>query len=266
MSGARSGPSAGRTAAVAEFRFYEELNDFLDPRHRQRSFQHGCAEGATVKQAIEALGVPHTEVELVLVDGESVDFARRLAGGERVAVYPRFEALDITPLLRVRERALREPRFLADAHFGALARYLRMLGFDTELAGGLDDAAIVARAVAERRVVLTRDRELLKRRALTHGCYLRARRALEQAREVVARLDLAGLAAPFTRCTRCNGVLVAAPREAVAARVPRGVRERFAEFATCPGCARVYWRGSHHARMQRLVAWILERPGGPEWR
>jgi hypothetical protein len=117
--------------ATATFRFYEELNDFLPPARRKREFSVPCARAATAKHMIEALGVPHTEVEVVLVNGESVGFERLLRDGDRVAVYPKFEALDITPLLRVRQAPLRTTHFLADAHLGGLARLLRLAGFDT---------------------------------------------------------------------------------------------------------------------------------------
>ena len=124
----------------ATFRFYEELNDFLAPGRRRREFDCPCARAATTKHMIEALGVPHTEVELVLVNGESAGFDRLLQEGDRVAVYPRFEALDITPLLRVRERPLRVTRFVADAHLGGLAHLLRMAGFDTLYDNHFDDS------------------------------------------------------------------------------------------------------------------------------
>ena len=148
---------------TATFRFYEELNDFLARPLRQRAFSCACADAATAKHMIEALGVPHTEVELILVNGESVGFERQLAEGDRVAVYPKFEALDIQPLLRVRERPLRVTRFIADAHLGGLAQLLRLAGFDTLYDNHYPDADIEVLAAAEQRIVLTRDRELLKR-------------------------------------------------------------------------------------------------------
>lgn len=127
---------------TATFRFYEELNDFLAPARRRREFERVCARAATVKHEIEALGVPHTEVELVLVNGESVGFDRLLRDGDRVAVYPKFESLDVTSLLRVRDTPLRVMRFVADAHLGGLARLLRMAGFDTHYDNAIDDLEI----------------------------------------------------------------------------------------------------------------------------
>ncbi|WP_090902669.1 Mut7-C RNAse domain-containing protein [Azotobacter beijerinckii] len=135
----------------ATFRFYEELNDFLPLERRRQAFTCPCARAATVKHMIEALGVPHTEVELVLINGESADFARSLRDGDRVAVYPRVETLDITPLLRVRARPLRRLSFVADAHLGGLARLLRMCGFDTLYDNHYEDGQIAAIAAEQAR-------------------------------------------------------------------------------------------------------------------
>ena len=246
-------PPARGGGVSASFRFYEELNDFLAPEHRKREFTRRCARAATVKHMVEALGVPHTEVELVLVNGESVGFGRRVHEGDRVAVYPRFETFDITPLLRVRPRALREPRFVADAHLGGLAHLLRMAGFDTLYDNAYRDEQIERIAAAEQRIVLTRDRDLLKRRGIDHGCYVRALRSEAQLRELFERLDLARAARPLTRCLRCNLPLQAVAKAQVEARLPEAVREHQREFSSCAGCGRVYWPGSHWQRMRAVV-------------
>src|SRR3569832_2379556 len=164
---------------------HEDLYDFLAPAFRRLAFTVPCAEAATTKHMIEALGVPHTEVELMLVNGESVGFGRLLQDGGYVAVSPRFEAMDVAPLVRVREHPLRHPRFVADAHLGGLARMLRMLGFDTLYDNHIHDDTIVAICEQDGRIVLTRDRELLKRRAVTHGCYVHALKPVAQLRETV---------------------------------------------------------------------------------
>ncbi|HEX2009872.1 MAG TPA: Mut7-C RNAse domain-containing protein [Roseateles sp.] len=242
----------------ATFRFYEELNDFLAPRRRGHEFACRCAPSATTKHMIEAFGVPHTEVELVLVNGESVAFERRLSDGDRVAVYPKFEALDITPLLRVRERPLRLTRFVADAHLGGLARLLRMAGFDTLYDNHYRDPEIVSLAEAEGRIVLTRDRELLKRRGVSHGCYVHALRPALQLRELVARLDLARSARPLTLCLDCNRPLQAVSRAEVAARLPDHVRGD--RFSRCDACQRVFWEGSHWRHMRQRLDHLLQ-PG-----
>lgn len=242
---------------TATFRFYEELNDFLAPSRRKREFTAPCARAATTKHMIEALGVPHTEVELILVNGESVDFSRQLEDGDRVAVYPRFEALDVTPLLRLRDHPLREPRFVADAHLGGLARMLRMLGFDTLYDNHFHDDAIVVVAEQEHRIVLTRDRELLKRRNVTHGCYVHALTSEAQLREIVERLDLARSARPLTLCLHCNVPLRPVDKASVLDRLPPKVREYYERFSTCDACGRVYWEGSHWRNMRRMLDGLL---------
>ncbi len=238
---------------TASFRFYEELNDFLAPDRRGRTFSCRCARAATTKHMIEALGVPHTEVELVLVNGESVGFARMLADGDRVAVYPKFETLDITPLLRVREQPLRVTRFIADAHLGGLAHLLRMTGFDTLYDNRFLDDEIERLAQVEQRIVLTRDRELLKRRTISHGCYVRALRSEAQLREIFDRLDLAGSMQPFSRCLSCNAPLQPIDKAQVQAQLPEQVRARHERFSTCPRCGRIFWEGTHWRRMRELV-------------
>ncbi|MDQ1314287.1 MAG: Mut7-C ubiquitin/RNAse protein [Pseudomonadota bacterium] len=202
---------------------------------------------------IEALGVPHTEVELILVNGVSSDFSRQIEDGDRVEVYPRFEAVDVTPLLRVRDTPLGEMRFVADAHLGGLAHMLRMLGFDTLYDNHFQDDEIAAIAGEEGRIVLTRDRELLKRRAVTCGCYVHALKSEAQLREVAERFDLARSARPFTLCLHCNAPLRPVDKASVLDRLPLRVRENYERFSTCDVCGRVYWEGSHWRNMRRVL-------------
>ncbi|OGA00911.1 MAG: twitching motility protein PilT [Betaproteobacteria bacterium RIFCSPLOWO2_02_FULL_62_17] len=255
------GHTASRTdasrGALASFRFYEELNDFLPQERRKREFEYRCARAATVKNAVEALGVPHTEVELILANGEPVDFSYLVREGDRISVYPKFEAFDIAPLVRLRERPLRELRFVADAHLGGLARFLRMLGFDTLFRNDIADAEILALSSGERRVVLTRDRELLKCRSITHGCYVHALVPREQLREVVERLQLASSARPFSLCLHCNLPLAGVGKEAVVHRLPPNVAATYRRFHWCRGCDRVYWEGSHWQRMREMLDGVL---------
>lgn len=242
---------------MATFRFYEELNEFLPPARRRQEFSCACARAATTKHMIEALGIPHTEVELVLVNGESVGFDRILQDGDRVAVYPVFEAFDVTPLVRVREKPLRKSRFIADVHLGGLAHLLRMTGFDTLYDNRFDDGEIEDLAARDGRIVLTRDRGLLKRRSITHGCYLHARKSAQQWKEVMERLDLKRQARPFTLCLHCNTPLHPIARAAAASRVPPFILERHERFSTCDTCRRVFWEGSHWQSMKELMAQLL---------
>ncbi len=234
-------------------RFYEELNDFLPGDQRKRPFEQEFKPTQSIKHLIESLGVPHTEVEIILANGRSVDFAYQPVDGDRISVYPMFERLDVTPLLRLRPRPLRESRFIADAHLGKLARHLRLLGFDTLFFNDVGDDRLVELSVAERRILLTRDRALLMRRELTHGCFVHAIDPDEQLAELLHRLDLFRAVAPFTRCTVCNGRLLGVEKPQVLPLLPKRVAELYTEFWRCSDCAKIYWKGSHYRQLATFV-------------
>lgn len=240
-----------------DVRAYAELNDFLPPSARGTTVRRPFRPHQTVKDVLEAMGIPHTELDLVLVDGEPVDFAHRPSPGDRLAAYPVFEAFDISAATQVRAAPLREPRFVADVHVGRLAQLLRLLGLDTVWANDLDDETLATIGHDEHRVVLTRDRNLLKRTAVTHGLFVRSSRPLEQAIDVVDRLDLGGRVTPFTRCLRCNATLGVVTKADVVDRLEPRTRRYYDEFRRCTGCGQIYWRGSHHARLAALVDEIL---------
>jgi uncharacterized protein with PIN domain/sulfur carrier protein ThiS len=232
--------------ASAHFEFGPALDAFLEPQHRGRGFTFACARAATLKNAIESLGVPHTEVGEVQVNGAPATLQRTVRDGDRIAISAAgARSLPGPPLL------------LADAHLGGLARFLRMLGFDTLHDQRLADRDIRRIALEERRIVLTRDRELLKCREVVQGCYVRALKAEAQLREVLGRYRLAEHAQPFTRCLHCNLTLDAVEKAAIAARVPTRVLERHERFTTCRGCGRIYWPGTHYERMRAVIALSL---------
>ena len=248
---------------LASFRVYAELNDFLPPARRGNEFCTVFARAATTKHMIEALGVPHTEVELVLVNGQSVDFAHRLQAGDRVSVYPHFAALDIAPFSRVCQRLPRPEKFIADAHLGGLARLLRIAGFDTLYRNDYADREIVDLAAAQGRIVLTRDRDLLRQRAISEGCYLHAVLPAPQFRELAHRLGLARRTQPFSRCLRCNTLLQDVDKRAVDERLPPSVRAGQTRFTRCHQCRRIFWPGTHWQRMRDQLDDLLGMPLPP---
>jgi uncharacterized protein len=239
--------------AHASFRFYAELNDHLPAAQQYQALEKTFYVPAAVKDMIESFGIPHTEVELILINGLSVDFSTLVHDGDRVAVYPMFESLDVTPELRVRAQPLREPKFVLDVHLGRLAAYLRMLGFDALYDNAANDAELAQISVLEQRILLTRDRGLLKRSAVTHGYWVRHTGGRQQAAEVIGRFDLSRRLQPFTRCMICNSVLREAATEEVRPLVPARAAEHD-QFLRCPGCGRIFWKGSHYRRMQNWIA------------
>ena len=234
-------------------RFYAELNDFLPPACRQLTFTHTTTARVSVKDLVESLGVPHTEIDLILVNGESVDFNHRLMENDCISVYPVFESMDIRPLLRVRPEPLRETKFVLDIHLGRLAAYLRMLGLDTYYQNNSADEELAQISSQQGRILLTRDRGLLKRSLVTHGYCIRATQPRRQLAEVLRRFDLFRSIQPFQRCMKCNTCLVPANPELVEDRVPAASREQHENFQACPQCQRVYWKGSHYRRMEQFI-------------
>ncbi len=246
-------PSSSGTALL---RFYAELNDLLAPRHRGRPVACEVSPTRSVKHCIESLGVPHTEVGLLLVDGASAGFEHRPVDGERVGVYPAFRCFDVDDLAPGAPPPAQddEPAFIADAQLGRLARWLRFAGYDARWRNAWRDAELVALAADEGRIVLSRDRDLLMHRDVEAGCLLRDDDPLRQLADVATRLRL-GLAAGTrpARCTVCNGTLRPAARDEVAPRVPTRAALEFEAWWRCSGCARVYWRGSHWRRLRAAL-------------
>ena len=238
----------------ATFRFFADLRDFLPERRASGTVTHAFDVPGSVKDMIEAFGVPHTEVDLVIADGRSVDFSYRVSGGEWIGVYPRFTSIDIAPISAVRPEPLPSARFVADDHLGRLARFLRLIGVDTRYDPSLDDPELVQMSVTEERIVLTRDVGLLKRAAVTHGYFVRSIEPREQVVEVVRRFRLTDRLTPFSRCMVCNGMLAPISREDVADRVPPRTRQHVDVYRACSSCDRLYWRGSHHRELEKIVA------------
>jgi uncharacterized protein with PIN domain/sulfur carrier protein ThiS len=239
--------------ATATLRFYEELNDFLPEDRRKRQFRAPFHPGDTVKALIESLGVPHTEVDLVLVNGRSVSFRRKVQPGDRISVYPVFESLEIGSVTKVRPVALRRTRFVLDVHLGRLAKLLRMLGFNALYSNRYEDYDLSRISREEGRIVLTRDRELLKRSMIHHGYCLRSDRPMEQLLEVLKRFDLREKVRPFSRCLRCNSELQEIDTDRAAASVPDYVARTYQHYKTCPDCGRIYWQGSHWEHMRKVL-------------
>lgn len=235
------------------FRFYEELNDFLPGEKRGVLFSHRISGNQSVKDAIESLGVPHVDVDMIVVNSEPVDFSYKLKNEDHVSVYPVFESLDISGISPLRAKPLRKTRFVLDVHLGRLAKYLRLFGLDTMYMNHYSDTEIIGISVDERRIILTRDRGILKNKKVTHGYWIRSPRPKEQLKEVFSRFDLKKDTHPFTRCMECNGILKNVAMEKIVNRLMPATRKYYSEFRVCTSCERIYWEGSHFERMKRFV-------------
>jgi len=235
------------------FRFYEELNDFLPEEKRKVRFAHNYIDRASVKDVIESLGVPHIEIDIILVNGNSVGFNYLINDGDDISVYPVFESLDITDLQHLRPKPLRNPKFIADVHLGRLARYLRMLGFDVLYKNNFDDDEIVKISLDKKRTILTKNRRLLKRNDVTHSYWVRGDKIKEQVVEIINRFDLKKLIKEFTRCTECNSILKSISKSEIINKLPPKVSDSQKSFSICPSCKKLYWKGTHHQRMLSFI-------------
>lgn len=247
----------------ATLRFYAELTDFLPKEQASPSVTRTFDVPGSVKDMIETCGIPHTEVDLIVANGESVGFDYLVQDGDRISVYPVFESFDISPIVEVRPEPLRHVSFVADVHLGRLARWLRLLGFDTLYDPAFVDAELAERSSQEGRILLTRDVELLKRRTVTHGYFVRSDDPRQQVVEVARRFHLDDHLRPFTRCMVCNDVLSEVDKADIADLLPAHTRRNYDEYRRCRGCRRIYWRGAHHDELSRVVETVRrarERP------
>lgn len=245
--------------SVACFRFYEELNDFLPQGKRKKQFQYEFSGNPSVKDAIEAIGVPHAEVDLILVNCNSVDFSYKLRNKDTVSVYPVFESLDIGSVTHLRERPLRDLKFITDVHLGKLTKYLRLCGFDTYCRKDLKDEEIIYLSLLDKRVILTRDKQLLKNNKITHGLWIRSDQPYEQLRELLLRFDLKKNLTLFTRCMECNGELMDVAKKDILERLLPGTRQYYRKFRECPVCKRIYWNGSHYQNMKKRIRMLVRQ-------
>jgi hypothetical protein len=241
----------------AFFTFHDDLRQFLKPGNPGGSFAYPVDRRASIKDAVEALGPPHTEVGRITVDGGEVDFSHLLEPGQDVEVYPVEPPMDVTEPSLLRPEPLPHPAFVVDVNVGKLAARLRLIGLDAAYDPTWDDERIAEIADKEGRAALSKDLSLLKRNRISHG---RAVRAVHPDDQLLEVLDFFGITGPFeafSRCIHCNRVLEPVAKEKVIHRLEPLTRKYFEEFHICPGCDRIYWAGSHH---EKMLGW-LEKVG-----
>jgi uncharacterized protein len=239
-------------------RFYEELNDFLPADNRKLRFDHSFKGRSSIKDLIESLGVPHIEIDLILVNTKPVGFDYIVKDNDDISVYPVFESFDIKDVQHLRREPLREPKFIADTQLGSLAKYMRMLGFDVGYKNRYTGNEIIKISISEKRTILTKNINLLKRNDITHGYWIRNTNLIDQVKEVIKRFQLTKLIIPFNRCMECNTLLKKVDKIKVAGKLEENTRYYFDEFCTCPSCKRIYWKGSHYKKMSETIKLIKE--------
>jgi uncharacterized protein len=238
----------------ASFRFHDSLNDFLLPLKRNTLIVHVFNDTPAIKHAIESIGIPHPEVNVIIVNGASVDFGYRLRDNDEVEVYPLFSKNIFPETWSLINNHSFPEKFILDVHLGKLARILRLLGFDTCYKNDYDDTAIVQIAEAEKRIILTRDVNLLKHKSIIIGYWLRSQFPEEQLGEVARRFKLKAKFKPFEKCVECNGKIIKVEKNAVLDSLLPKTILYYHDFFQCTCCKRIYWRGSHYEQMQQFIA------------
>jgi uncharacterized protein with PIN domain len=246
---------------TAAFTFHGTLNDFL-PRHRRNTtFEHVFDWKASVKDMLESFGPPHPEFELITANGASVGFDHIVQPDDAIHIYPYSDAetVDVTPKIVLRPPYSGRPRFVLDQHLGRTAAYLRMMGFDTLYRNDYDDEELAQVSDTEQRILLTRDIGLLKRGRVMYGYFVRNTSSVLSLKEITERFHLAVLAAPFDFCMKCNGVVLPVDKALILDRLKPETAASFELFHQCQSCGQVYWKGSHHEKMEAILREVLDK-------
>ena len=233
-------------------RFYGVLRDFLDAPLRNRRFTYVIKGCPSIKDTLEAIGVPHVAIDVIFVNKVPADFSRQLSEGDEIRVYPKGHPFKQRTVLHLQTQPPAF-RFVIDSHLGKLVRHLRLLGFDSQYKTVFPDREIARTAVRERRIVLTRDKGLLKYKCLKWAYWVRSSDPQKQIREVIKYFGLQKHLRPFTLCVECNGKIWPVAKAKVQAQLPPKTRVFFKRFYRCRQCRRIYWKGSHYARLSRFI-------------
>ncbi len=242
---------------IADIHFHEPLQKLLRSKKGEHQVRIEFNSHQTIKHLVESLGVPHTEVgQLQVLDG-LIGFGYEVKHGDRVHVYPATPDLDQLSGMFENGKIAIPARFILDNHLGKLAADLRMLGFDADYSNQYQDQELAETAVAQVKILLTRDRQLLMRKSVRYGYLLRSLQPDEQLLEILARFDLYADIQLFKRCIRCNQLLVQVEKETIEHRLEPLTKKYFNEFHICSGCQQVYWAGSHLERMEARITDIF---------
>jgi uncharacterized protein len=238
---------------AAQFRFYGELNDFLPAGCRHTAFWHSVKGRPSIKDTLEALRVPHSEIGFIFINGKGVDFSYQLRDNDRALVYPDGYKTKFKSVQRLRKNPSRPVKFILDSHLGKLVRHLRLLGFDCAYKKVFPDKDIIAVANAQNRVILTRDIGLLKNKAVEYGCWVRSPDPTKQLQQVLKKYGLAKGIKPFSLCLECNGKIRPVAKAKVISQLPDEVKKYYRRFFMCGSCCKIYWKGSHYDKLVGLI-------------
>ena len=238
--------------------FYNELNNFLPSKKRDIDFEFEYKNRRSVKDLIESFGIPHTEIDVILVNDKSVDFSYILNDGDNIKVYPASETLNLK-LIKHLKPQFETIKFLVDIHLNKLARYLRLLGLDAICEKNLTTDMLIEKALDENRILVTRSRNLLRTKEITHGVLIKEDIPEKQLEEIFHRYDFSPYCKPFTRCMECSTILQPVEKEKIIDRLPPKVKVAYNSFTICTNCDKIYWQGTHIEKLNELIGKIIKK-------
>lgn len=241
-----------------QVRCFAELNDYLPNHQRYNTFSLSVSQPCSVQHLVDLINIPSVNIDLVLVNGQSVTLEYVLQENDLVSIYPIFETFDISNITKVRKTPLRSPKFVLDVHLGKLAHLLRMLGFDAAYKNNFTDNMLIDISTKEKRILLSKDKTLINTNTLSHAYLIKNKEPRLQLLEILDKLDLYTLINPFTRCIECNSLLQKVDKKIIFARIPEAVRNWCNEYYICLSCNRIYWKGSHYKHMNSYIEEIFK--------
>lgn len=238
---------------TANFTFHGALNFFLPRRQKNKTVHYEFDWNGSIKDMVEAIAPPHPEIELIVVNEYSVGWDYIVQDKDIVHAYPDYDSVDLASKIRLIPPYQGRAKFVLDTHLGKLAGYLRMMGFDTLYRNDYEDDKLAEVSQAENRILLTRDVGVLKRGIVTYGYFVRNTDPRKRILEISQRYGLAAHIEPFARCMKCNGIVAPADKSQIISEIPEDTASYYDEFQRCQSCEQIYWKGSHHQKMERLI-------------
>ncbi len=245
---------------VASIYFHQPLHELLRSKNREQLQVIQFKGQQTIKHLAESLGIPHTEIGQIKIAGMQLGFGYIMKSGDIVEVFPASAESDHLSGMFEHEHLVIPARFILDNHLGRLASDLRILGFDADYSNNYQDTQLAEIAIQTRRILLTRDRQLLMRKMIRFGYLVRSLEPDQQLLEILSRFNITSEINLFQRCTRCNHPLEPVEKEEIEHRLEPLTKKYFFDFHICPGCEQIYWAGSHVTKIRKHLLDLLS-PG-----